>query len=92
MSAILAIFVSSVTSEGCTYQFHVPETSGVKCDGETTRQLQHTMDHLQAELFTSSQRQVAMSETFSRELLKLDMDAKGMKNMSTIFEVDLQQM
>ncbi|XP_060080788.1 uncharacterized protein LOC132560153 [Ylistrum balloti] len=88
---LATIMVGNVKTENCNYQFTVPESSGVKCSGEESFQMKSSIDHINGELIIAERRQQAMSESFSREISKLDIGAETMRNVSTMLRMDLQK-
>ncbi|XP_033751023.1 uncharacterized protein LOC117335172 [Pecten maximus] len=89
---VATFIVANVKSEDCNCQFTVPDTLGLRCNGEETFRMKSSIDHINAELVIAERRQQAMSEDFSREMSKLDNGVENMKNVSTMFRMDLQQL
>ncbi|OWF46244.1 uncharacterized protein LOC110455985 [Mizuhopecten yessoensis] len=88
---VAAFLAVKVKSENCHYQFTVPDSSGIKCNGEDSSQMKYSIDHINSELVIAERRQQAMSEALSREMSKLDTGVESIRNVSTRFRMDLQE-
>lgn len=89
---LATVLVVNVKSENCNCHFTVPDSSGQTCNKEETFRMKSSIDHMNAELIIAGRRQAAMSESFSREISKLDDGVTDMKNVSTRLTMDLHRL